>query len=50
MPGESPRAGEGSGLGLRIVHSLVEGDLRGTLRWERSDDGGTRVVLRLPLT
>ena len=50
VPGESPRAGEGSGLGLRIVHSLVEGDLRGTLRWERSDDGGTRVVLRLPLT
>lgn len=45
-----PRAGEGSGLGLRIVHSLVEGDLRGTLRWQRSDDGGTRVVLRLPLT
>ena len=35
---------------VRIVHSLVEGDLRGTLRWERSDDGGTRVVLRLPLT
>ena len=50
VPGESPRAGEGSGLGLRIVHSLVEGDLRGTLRWERSDDGGTSVVLRLPLT
>ncbi|MER6986367.1 histidine kinase N-terminal domain-containing protein [Micrococcus luteus] len=49
VPGQSPRVGEGSGLGLRIVHSLVEGDLRGTLRWERSDDGGTRVVLRLPL-
>lgn len=47
-PGEFQPAADGAGLGLRIVQTMVEGDLRGTLRWERLPDGGTRVVLRIP--
>ncbi|MGC5048637.1 sensor histidine kinase [Micrococcus porci] len=38
-----------NGLGLRIVHSLVEADLRGSIQWRRMPDGGTRVTVRLPV-
>lgn len=47
-PGQFQPPSEDAGLGLRIVQTLVEGDLGGTLRWERLVGGGTRVVLRIP--
>jgi two-component system, sensor histidine kinase PdtaS len=37
--------GRGSGLGMRIVHALVEGELRGRIAWQPNDAGGTDVVL-----
>ena len=39
----------GSGLGTQIVRTLVEGELRGTIRWYSPADGGTRAVVTLPL-
>ncbi|MGQ9838948.1 MAG: sensor histidine kinase [Anaerolineae bacterium] len=33
------------GLGLQIVHTLVEKDLAGTLRFEPGENGGSRVTL-----
>ncbi|MCE7082791.1 sensor histidine kinase [Streptomyces sp. ST2-7A] len=36
-------------LGLQIVRTLVEGELEGRFDMERVPDGGTRVVLDLPL-
>ena len=36
-------------LGLRIVRTLVEGELRGALTLAPGDGGGTCVVLRVPL-
>ncbi len=38
-----------SGLGLRIVQSLVEGELRGRITWERPADGGTSVTVQVRL-
>ncbi|MDX2341909.1 sensor histidine kinase [Micrococcus sp. M4NT] len=46
--GDFQPAPTSSGLGLRIVQTLVEGDLRGAIRWERRPDGGTRVSVRVP--
>ncbi len=37
------------GLGLRIVQSLVEGELRGRITWERPASGGTSVVVHARL-
>ena len=41
--------GVGNGLGTQIVRTLVEGELRGTIRWFSPSDGGTRAVVSLPL-
>ena len=41
--------GVGNGLGTQIVRTLVEGELRGTIRWFSPTDGGTRAVVALPL-
>jgi len=38
-----------SGLGLKIVHTLVESDLGGTLERTRRPGGGMRVTLRIPV-
>ena len=38
-----------SGLGLKIVHTLVESDLGGTLEREELPGGGMRVTVRLPV-
>ena len=40
---------ESTRLGLRIVRTLVEGELRGTLALEPGRDGGTAALLVLPL-
>ncbi|MEY2915763.1 MAG: hypothetical protein RL454_692 [Actinomycetota bacterium] len=41
--------GVGNGLGTQIVRTLVEGELRGTIRWYSPSEGGTRAVVSLPL-
>lgn len=38
-------AGPGSGLGTQIVRTLVDADLRGSIRWEAGANGGTEVHL-----
>jgi two-component system, sensor histidine kinase PdtaS len=38
------------GLGLQIVRTLVESELRGSLSMTNRDEGGTRAVLRIPLS
>lgn len=38
----------GSGFGLAFVRRVVEGDLRGRVRYEDSDLGGARFVISLP--
>lgn len=45
---EQFKLGEDSGLGLRIVQTLVEGDLRG--KFEIQSDGGARAVVAFPKT
>ena len=47
LPGEF-NLGAGSGLGLRIVQSLVEGDLKG--RFEMRSDRGARASVTFPKT
>jgi two-component sensor histidine kinase len=39
-----------NGLGLQIVRTLVESELRGSLSMRRRDHGGTEAVLRVPLS
>lgn len=39
----------GVGLGTQIVRALIEGELRGTIRWFSPKDGGTKVSISLPL-
>ena len=39
----------GQGLGTQIIRTLIEGELRGTIRWFSPTEGGTRVVIELPL-
>jgi two-component sensor histidine kinase len=39
----------GNGLGTQIVRTLVEGELRGSIRWYSPAEGGTRAVVSLPL-
>ncbi len=38
------------GLGTSIVKTLIEGELRGTINWFSPKEGGTRVVVELPLS
>jgi two-component sensor histidine kinase len=37
------------GLGLQIVRTLVESELRGSLSMTNRDAGGTQALLRIPL-
>lgn len=37
------------GLGLQIVRTLVTSELDGSIRWEPAAEGGTEVVIELPL-
>jgi two-component sensor histidine kinase len=39
----------GEGLGTQIIRTLVEGELRGSIKWFSPHEGGTRVVIELPL-
>ena len=39
----------GNGLGTQIVRTLVEGELRGTIKWFSPSEGGTRAVVAIPL-
>jgi two-component sensor histidine kinase len=38
------------GLGTSIVKSLIEGELRGSINWFSPKEGGTKVVVELPLS
>ncbi|MEN9715644.1 MAG: hypothetical protein RJA35_1111 [Actinomycetota bacterium] len=44
-----PGGSVGNGLGTQIVRTLVEGELRGTIRWFSPSEGGTRATVSLPL-
>ncbi|MDY6055903.1 sensor histidine kinase [Micrococcus sp.] len=44
-----PGSSAAGGLGLRIVHTLVEGELRGSIRWSTTPGGGTRATVRIPV-
>ena len=39
----------GEGLGTQIIRTLVEGELRGSIKWFSPHEGGTRVVIELPI-
>lgn len=39
----------GSGLGTQIIRTLIEGELRGSISWLSPDEGGTKVVIGIPL-
>lgn len=39
----------GQGLGTQIIRTLIQGELRGTISWMSPSDGGTRVVISIPL-
>jgi len=39
----------GEGLGTQIIRTLVEGELRGTIKWYSPHEGGTRVAIEIPL-
>lgn len=45
QPGPREPRGPGRGLGTKIVRTLVESELRGSIRWSGRDQGGTRVRL-----
>ena len=36
---------EGEGLGMQIVRTLVASELRGSIRWQSAEQGGTSVVI-----
>ncbi|MEN9992593.1 MAG: hypothetical protein RLY83_163 [Actinomycetota bacterium] len=38
------------GLGTSIVKTLIEGELRGTINWFSPKEGGTKVVVELPIS
>ena len=40
----------GSGLGLYVVHNLIYGVLRGTLKLESDKEQGVRLTFRVPAT
>ncbi len=39
----------GNGLGTQIIKTLIEGELRGNISWLAPTEGGTRVVISIPL-
>ena len=39
----------GEGLGTQIIRTLIEGELRGTIKWFSPEDGGTKVSISIPL-
>jgi two-component sensor histidine kinase len=39
----------GEGLGTQIIKTLIEGELRGTIKWFSPPDGGTKVSISIPL-
>lgn len=39
----------GTGLGTQIIKTLIEGELRGAINWMAPSDGGSRVVIHIPL-
>ena len=39
----------GEGLGTQIIRTLVEGELQGSIKWFSPHEGGTRVVIELPI-
>jgi two-component sensor histidine kinase len=48
--GEGLKNGElGVGLGTQIIRTLIEGELRGTIKWFSPREGGTKVSISLPL-
>lgn len=44
-----PNGEVSSGLGTQIIRTLIEGELRGAIRWFSPSDGGTKVSITLPL-
>ena len=44
-----PNGEVGAGLGTQIIRTLIEGELRGTIRWFSPSEGGTKVSISLPL-
>ena len=38
-----------SGLGTTIIRTLIEGELRGTIKWLSPTDGGTKAVISIPI-
>ena len=48
--GEGLEGGEvGTGLGTQIIRTLIEGELRGSIRWFSPSEGGTQVSISIPL-
>jgi two-component sensor histidine kinase len=48
--GEGLAGGEvGAGLGTQIIRTLIEGELRGTIKWFSPSEGGTKVSISIPL-
>ena len=48
--GKGLKGGEvGDGLGTQLVKTLIEGELRGSIKWFSPTEGGTRVVVELPI-
>jgi len=39
----------GKGLGTQIIRTLIEGELRGKIRWFSPKDGGTKVAISIPI-
>jgi two-component sensor histidine kinase len=38
-----------AGLGTQIIRTLIEGELRGTIKWFSPREGGTKVSISLPI-
>jgi signal transduction histidine kinase len=49
QPGVSTKSGEHAGLGLSIVHNLVQ-EVRGQIRWTSDPQHGTTFQIWLPKT
>lgn len=44
-----PQGKTPSGLGTTIIRTLIEGELRGTIKWLSPVDGGTKATISIPL-